>query len=157
MTPVNQVFLNSNPLLNGIEDIDSQINKMLEYKKSLQKLKDCNNKSSTPIWDSIDNEISSLSVEQKDTLIKDSEYIKYYEDIQSIVQSELLNLVKSKIENSENGRNLLSKQLSTIKRIKEEYKTKLNKELMLFNKFKEFSKDNPDITYEKFIKLNSND
>ena len=65
-----------------------------------------------------------------------------------------MNLVKSKVESDEEGKDLLKSLLDTIKKQKREIIEESNKELELFNKFKEFSKSNPDITYEQFIKMN---
>ena len=85
---------------------------------------------------------------------KNSKFIELNNQIQIKVQGELLNLVKSKVESDEEGKDLLKSLLDTIKKQKREIIEESNKELELFNKFKEFSKSNPDITYEQFIKMN---
>ena len=78
-----------------------------------------------------------------------SEYIDLNTQLQGKVQIELLNLVKSKIE----VKSLLKSLLDIIKSKKKVIIDESNRELELFNKFREFSKSNPDITYEQFIKM----
>ena len=101
MYPVNQVILGGESMFNNIDDIDTQIQKMEAYRQKLKQLKD------TPkslIWDRIDAEISPLSSEQKNRLLQNKEYLDTYNEIQSLVQLEILNLVKGKIENTERDR-----------------------------------------------------
>jgi hypothetical protein len=93
-----------------------------------------------------------MSESQQIKLYEDSEYLSVYGKIQIIVQRELLNLVKEKIENSQEGKELLNIQLETIKKLKNKIIKEQDKEIESFKKFKEFSKNNPNITYEEFLK-----
>ena len=95
-----------------------------------------------------------MSNEQKSRLLQDADYVDTYNELQSIVQSELLNLVKVKIESTERGKELLSKQLKIVKRLKTKIIDDTNREMELFKKFKEYSKEHPNASYEEFIKEN---
>ena len=119
MYPINQVILGNDTLLNNLDDLDNQLKKMELYKQKLQQLKEMQDTTiKQSIWNEIDKEISPLSDEQKNRLFQNDEYIEVYTKIQSIVQTELLNLVKGKIENTDDGRNLLTEQLKIVKTIK---------------------------------------
>ena len=85
-----------------------------------------------------------MNNEQKNRLLQDADYVDTYNELQSIVQSELLNLVKVKIESTERGKELLSKQLKIVKRLKTKIIDDTNREMELFKKFKEYSKTHPD-------------
>lgn len=149
MYPVNQVILGGESMFNNIDDIDTQIQKMEAYRQKLKQLKD------TPkslIWDRIDAEISPLSSEQKNRLLQNKEYLDTYNEIQSLVQLEILNLVKGKIENTERGRELLNRQLNIVRSIKGKIIEETNREMELFNKFKEYSKNHPNTSYDEFLK-----
>lgn len=150
MYPINQVFLGNEQPFTNVEDLDFQIRKLEEYKNKLNSLQKNNQK--RLIWDSIDTEISSMSESQQVKLYEDSEYLSIYGKIQVIVQRELLNLVKEKIENSQEGKELLNIQLETIKKLKNRIIKEQDKEIESFKKFKEFSKNNPNVTYEEFLK-----
>jgi hypothetical protein len=150
MYPINQVFLGNEQPFTNVEDLDFQIRKLEEYKNKLNSLQKNNQK--RLIWDNIDTEISSMSESQQIKLYEDSEYLSVYGKIQIIVQRELLNLVKEKIENSQEGKELLNIQLETIKKLKNKIIKEQDKEIESFKKFKEFSKNNPNITYEEFLK-----
>lgn len=154
MYPVNQVILGGDSMLNSLDDIDTQIQKMEIYRKKLQQLKTAQSVVKTPIWNEIDSELLPMTDEQKGRLFKDMEYVNTYNRIQTIVQTEILNLVKEKIENSTEGKELLKVQLSIVKKLKSKIIEDTNKEMELFNKFKEYSKINPEATYDEFIKNN---
>lgn len=143
MYPVNQVFLGG-----GSNDIESQIRQLEEYRKRLQSLET----SGSSLWNTIDNEVSALDDRKRNLIMQDTEYVNVYNNIQMMVHNELLNLVKAKIEASEQGRKLLEKQLESLRKARQRIEEKDNKDMELFNKFKEFSKANPNVTYEQFIK-----
>ena len=119
MYPINQVILGNDPLLNNLDDLDNQLKKMELYKQKLQQLKEMqDNTTKQSIWNEIDREISPLSDEQKNKLFQNDEYVEVYTKLQSIVQTELLGLVKGKIENTEVGKDLLTKQLEIVRELK---------------------------------------
>ena len=96
--------------------------------------------------------MSSLTENQKARFFEDSEYTEITNSLQKIVQIELLNLVKSKIENSSEGKDLLQRQLKLVKKLKAKIVEETDNEIAIFKKFREFSKDNPNLTYEEFVK-----
>lgn len=154
MYPINQVILGGTPM-DSLDSLDLQIQKMEEYRKRLQRMK--SQQMTSPqnlIWDSIDSELRPLSDEQKERLFSNSEYASVYNQLQMIVQAELLNLVKAKIESTPEGKDLLEAQLKIVKTLKSQIIEDTNKEMQLFNKFKEFSRTNPGITYDEFLRNN---
>ena len=158
MYPVNQVILGGESMFNSIDDIDTQIQKMEAYRQKLKQLKDSQQIQSQPqkayIGEQIDAEINPMSSEQRNRLLQDSEYMEIYNELQTIVQLELLNLVKTKIESTERGKELLTKQLKTVKKLKTKIIEDTNREMEMFKKFKEYSKLHPNTSYDEFIKDN---
>ena len=151
--PINQVFLGGDPY-HTLDDIDIQIQNMENYRNKLQQLKALQSQQ-TPvklIWDDIDAEVRPMTDEQKKRMFDDAEYMETYVKLNEMVQNELLNLVKAKIENTSEGKELLSQQLKTVKRLKNDIINETNREMEMFKRFKEFSKLNPGVTYEEFIK-----
>lgn len=153
--PINQVFLGSDPY-HTFDDIDIQIQNMENYRNKLQQLKALQAQQTTVklIWDDIDAEVRPMTDEQKKRMFNDTEYVETYSRLNEMVQNEILNLVKAKIENTQEGKELLTQQLRIVKRLKSEIISETNKEMELFKRFKEFSKLNPGVTYEEFIKAN---
>ena len=157
MYPVNQVILGGESMFNNIEDIDMQISKMEAYRQKLKQLKDSQQAQQPPksaLWDKIDEELFPMSNEQKNRLMQDESYMEIYNELQTMVQTELINLVKYKIESSEKGKELLNKQYNIVKKLKSRIIEDTNREMDLFRKFKEYSKTNPNTSYEEFIKNN---
>lgn len=164
MYPVNQVFLGGDPLLtssnsiNAIPNIDEQIQYLQKQRQIIEAAQQQRvpQPSKKLIWDDIDAEISPMSNEQKTMLFQNEEYADVYNRLQIMVQSELLNLVKGRIENTEEGKELLNTQLKLVKKLKASIVDSTNREMELFKRFKEFSKQNPNITYDEFVKLSLN-
>ena len=146
--PTNQFILNGDSMFNPM-NMDTYLNNAEAY---LQRMRMQN--SHKLIWDEIDAEVNPMTDEQKNRLLLDEEYASTYTELQNLVQTELLNLVKARIESTDKGKDLLSKQLRIIKNIKGKIINDTNREMELFMRFKEFSKQNPNITYEEFIKAN---
>lgn len=166
MVPVNQVILGGDPLLgNSIigNSLDEQLQMIERYKQNLEAAKQLKQQTQVVqqpitvqklIWDDIDAEIEPMTNEQKSKLLQDEDYVETYTKIQSMVNSEILNLVKGRIENTPEGKELLSHQLKIVKRLKNKIIDETNREMEMFRKFREFSKQHPEVTYEEFIKAN---
>lgn len=96
--------------------------------------------------------IEPLTNEQRNMLATNEEYVANYNNLQSMVQAEVLNLVRANIENSPEGKALLDNQLKLVKNLKTSIIEMSQREMQLFNAFKEASAKNPSLTYEEFIK-----
>lgn len=164
MVPINQVILGGgDPLLGSSvigNNLDEQLQLIEKYKQSLEAAKQMKQQIQPApvqqklIWDDVDAEISPMSDEQKAMLFQDEDYVDTYTKIQSIVQNEILNLVKGRVESTPEGRELLQSQLKIVKRLKGKIIQETNREMEMFRKFREFSKQHPEVTYEEFIKAN---
>lgn len=156
MYPVNQVIVGgSDPIFNSMADIDNQIKAMESYKLKLQQLKQQSQAAPSKfIWDDIDVEISALTNEQKQLLLQDNAYADNYLRIQELVNKELINLIKDKIESSKEGSELLKNQLSLVKTLKQKIIEDTNREMQTFKQFREYSKTHPEVTYQEFLKEN---
>lgn len=95
------------------------------------------------IWDVIDAEIAPLTQEQQNMLLNNQDYVNNYNALQSMVQAEVLNLVRGKIEASEDGKHLLEEQLKLVKLLKSKIVEVTNKEM-------ELSSDNSLFYLSKF-------
>lgn len=174
MIPVNQFILgSSDPLLYPGEKMTNSIDEQIAFLQSQkQAINEAYRRNAIPnanngvtqnqqitqqpttqgIWDAIDAEIAPLTQEQQNMLLNNQDYVNNYNALQSMVQAEVLNLVKGKIEASEDGKHLLEEQLKLVKLLKSKIVEVTNKEMELFKAFKEASKTNPNLTYEEFLK-----
>lgn len=163
MMPINQVILGGDPLLGTSvvgNSLDEQLQLLEKYKQNLEAAKRMKQQQVQPnvpqklIWDEVDAEINPMSDEQKNMLFQDEDYVDTYTKIQNMVQMEILNLVKSRIESTPEGKELLQNQLKIVKKLKGKIIQETNREMEMFRKFREFSKQHPEVTYEEFIKAN---
>lgn len=176
MTPVTQFILGGTdpvltqggPMINSIDAqlnyIDSQRQLLLEAKQrqqyAAQNQQGVQVAQQVPqqavqqasLWDAIDTEINPLTDEQKSMLFNNQDYVDNYNSLQSLVQAELLNLVRSKIESSPEGKMILENQYKLVKQLKSKVIEITSKEMELFKAFQEASKKNPNLTYDEFLK-----
>lgn len=135
----------SDPLLEGLHNDKSQL--IDEYRRRIDI-----QTSRQGLWDSIDAEVASLSEESKQSLLSSDAYIELNTELMSLVNSVILGIVKPKIESMDKGRELLSKMSDIVSSHKKSSEARQNEELILFRKWKQYSKDNPTATYDEFIK-----
>lgn len=165
MIPVNQVILGGgDPLLGSSvvgNSLDEQLQLIEKYKQNLEAAKQLRQQAQPIqqsaqklIWDEVDAEITPMTDEQKAMLLQNEDYVDTYTKIQTMVQNEILNLVKGRIESTPEGKELLQSQLKIVKKLKGKIIQETNREMEMFRKFREFSKTNPEVTYEEFIKAN---
>lgn len=164
MIPINQVILGGgDPLLGNSmvgNSLDEQLQLIEKYKQNLEAAKQLRQQvqpvqqpvPQRMIWDEIDAEISPMTDEQKTRMLQDEDYVDTYTKIQDMVQAEILDLVKGRIEATPEGKELLQRQLKIVKKLKGKIIQETNREMEMFRKFREFSKTHPEVTYEEFIK-----
>lgn len=127
--------------------------KLAELRQARAQMSQIQPQEATPsLWNEIDSEVYPLTDEQKMKLAQDEDYAQNDIALQQMVQTEILNLVKGKIENSQSGKELLTNQLSIVKKLKKKIVEETNQEMEAFRRFKEYSKSHPNVTYEEFIK-----
>lgn len=156
MIPVSQINIGGDPLLTTQGyNIEEQLRQLELRRQSLESLKQLNPQAmpnSSIIWNEIDSEVKVLSNEQLQKLFENEDYVRIYSRIQELVNAEILNLVKPRIESSPEGKQLLQEQLNIVRRMKPKIVEDSNREVELFRRFREFSKTNPDVTYDDFLK-----
>lgn len=171
MIPVNQVILGGGDPLLGTTTIGASIEEQLQFlekqKQLLESARQRQMQQQVPqpqpvqpqapqklIWDEIDAEIEPMTDEQKNMLFQDEDYMETYNKLQGLVQAEILSLVKARIESTQEGKELLSGQLKVVKKLKGKIIDTTNREMEMFRRFREFSKSNPNVTYEEFLRNN---
>lgn len=143
-------LLPSSSVEQNIAIINQQLAQLNAMKDKLTNIKSPV-KGGMQIWEDIDKEIASLTDEQKSLLFEDKDYIACDSSLQSLVQKALIDSVKDKVANSEEGKKLLEKQLLNIRDKKKEIINQTNKEMEIFKKFQIAVQANPNLTYNEFI------
>lgn len=156
MVPISQINIGGDPLLTSTNgyNIEEQLRQLEARKQALESMKQLNPQAmpTSVIWNEIDTEVKVLSQEQLQKLFENEDYVRTYVRIQELVNAEILNLVKPRIESTPEGKQLLQEQLNLVRKMKPKIVEDTNREVELFRRFREFSKTNPDVTYEEFIK-----
>lgn len=139
---------------NQLTNIDNQIAQLVKLKQQIQDsssrgFQQAQNNDS--LWSKINDELINVDKFVLDAISKNNDYQTVNAKLNNIVQQELLVLVKDKVEAREDGKKLLEEQLNIIKNIKSGATKEQEEELLIFAKFKEYSKLHPDTTYEEFL------
>jgi hypothetical protein len=156
MIPVSQINIGGDPLL-GTQgfNIEEQLRQLDLRRQTLESMKQLNPQAipnTSIIWNEIDAEVKVLSNEQLQKLFENEDYVRTYTRIQELVSAEILNLVKPRIESTPEGKQLLQEQLKLVRKMKPKIVEDSNREVELFRRFREFSKTNPEVTYDDFLK-----
>lgn len=147
---MNTLYQND-PLLGNLRN--EQLRTVEDYRKKItQQVNQQNSISKSPLWDEIDSSMAALSSEHKSKLMENEEYIQLSQQLSDMVQSAMVAALKPTIEGSDAGKELLQKIKKVIDSQKEVIEREQNEELVIFRKWKEFSKKNPKATYNEFIK-----
>lgn len=150
---MQNIFLsNSKDPLLSTADVQNQIAALEKYKEQILDLSKNPMQKQDWTWTKIDDEVSALTEHQRNQLFEDKEYAENAENIQAILQAEYLKAIMPLVENTKEGKQLLEKQYELVKVLKRRVIDSSNKEMELFNKFQEYSKDHPSTTWEDFKK-----
>lgn len=106
--------------------------------------------SPTPLWDKIDEEISTLSTEQQQMMLNDEEFADINSKVTAVVQYEQLKLVKAKVEATAEGKELLQSLLKATQRVKGALETAQKQAYNEYEAFIAESAKNPKLTLEEF-------
>lgn len=152
----NNFFLNNgyDPLLQG--GSDPQLQERLEalrrnQSELLAERESIAERKSVSIWDKIDAEINPLTDGQKNVMFSDPEYQQNEARLMEMVQSEMIAMIRPRIEKSAEGRQILEAQYKLVMSKKKSVIEEANKEVEYFNAFKIASEHNPSLTYKEFI------
>ncbi len=145
----------SDPLLSAGRSLERLTQENEAYTQKLQELKQVPGitspqrvSTSTPIWDEIDRIVSSLNDQERAVLNNNKEYYDNSMAIQEMVNSEVLLLVKGRIEGSVEGKAILEQQLSFVRRTSKIAKEETARRDALF---REYVTEHGDMTWQEFI------
>lgn len=98
----------------------------------------------------LDNKMKELDTTTADVLIKDKEFSELHNDLQSLIQSELINLVRTKINTNQNAIDNIKRQMEIMKissqKIKEEEKQNMSE-------LNDYIKNYSNLTFDEYKKL----
>lgn len=152
-----QVFnIGNDPLLTNpynpvdmTEELDRKIQYLQAQREQFTAIQQ-NNISNKSLWVDIDNEIRSLNEEQRTLLFQDKTYMEIDTELQFLIQQAMIESVKSVVEKSPRGKELLQNQLNYIKSNKATIIKESNRKYEIFEKFKIAAQANPNLTYKEF-------
>jgi hypothetical protein len=137
-------FINNDPLLGNFQQERSQL--IEEYRRKIDYPQ-----GKTPIWDKIDAEVSALTDSQKQLLMEDEDYKAAQSELAVKIQEQILQLVKPRIEATEDGQKVLQKVYDAAIVAKKKVVAETNKEMEIFKQWQAFSVSHPEATYQQFI------
>lgn len=106
-------------------------------------------RSQTPIWDEIDSITAQMSEKEFELIASDDEFAESNKALLEIVQATQLAQLRPIIENSQQGKDILERHLTVIKRLRKSAQKELNKEMEDFKEYTEKYSDMPYAEYQK--------
>ena len=137
-------FINNDPLLGNYQQERTQL--MEDFRRKVEYPQSRN-----PLWDKLDAEVSALTDEQKRSLMEDEDYKAVQEELAVKIQEHLLQLVKPRIEATEDGQKLLQRVYDAAVVAKKKVVAESNKEMEIFRQWQAYSVAHPEATYQQFV------
>lgn len=141
----------ADPLLTDstLDQLELYKQQLLAEKAKFAQPKQQQTQTSNP-WDDTENELSTLTEDQKTQLMQDESFSEINNSVQVYLQSLLNSLLKPEMLKSEDGVKLLNDRLTVVKDLKKKVVKESNKKMELFN---EYTEKYSDISWEEFLKL----
>lgn len=108
----------------------------------------------TPIWDEIERVTSTLSDQEMGFLSNNQEFMDNSMAIQEMINGEILSLVRSRIEQSPEGKEILERQLNLVKKQAKTAKEETARRDALLN---EYMTHHSDKTFDEFLRYKRGD
>ena len=137
-------FINNDPLLGNYQQERTQL--MEDFRRKVEYPQGRN-----PLWDKLDAEVSALTDDQKRSLMEDEDYKAAQDELAVKIQEHILQLVKPRIEATEDGQKLLQKVYDAAVVAKKKVIAASNKELEVFKQWQAYSVSHPEATYQQFV------
>lgn len=102
------------------------------------------------LWAEIENELSTLTEDQKQDLMRDEQFIERQNAIQVLYQNVLTTLVKPYLLSDEDGIKALQEQLETVKTLKRKIVKESTRKNELVN---EYMENYSDKTWNEFLEI----
>lgn len=134
----------NDPILGNYKQERSQL--IEEYRRKIDYPQSRNQ-----LWDKIDVEVSSLTDDQKRILLEDEDYKAAQNELEQKVQVQILQLVKPRIEATEDGMKVLQKLYDATIIAKKKAVKETNKEMKIFRQWQNYSASHPKATYQQFV------
>lgn len=165
------IFLGgSDPILGSSLDFDAKFRDLEMAEKALARQKQqlikmqeqavepsAQPKSATPVWDEIDSITAQMTQKEFEKLVENEEFKQSSDALAQLIQATQLAQLRPIIENSQNGKDILDRHLTLIKRLRKSASAEVDEELNDFQVYKEHFSDMPYSEYLKTKKTKKED
>lgn len=165
------IFLGgSDPVLGSSLDLDAKFRDLEMAEKALARQKQqlikmqeqtvessTQPKSATPVWDEIDSITAQMTQKEFEKLVENEEFKQSSNALAQLIQATQLAQLRPIIENSQNGKDILDRHLTLIKRLRKSASAEVDEELNDFQVYKEHYSDMPYSEYLKTKKTRKED
>lgn len=166
----NIFFGGADPILGSSLDLDAKFKDLELAEKALARQKQqlikmqeqavessAQPKSATPVWDEIDSITGQMSQKEFEKLVENEEFKQSSNALAQLIQATQLAQLRPIIENSQNGKDILDRHLTLIKRLRKSASAEVDEELNDFQVYKEHYSDMPYSEYLKTKKTRKED
>lgn len=106
--------------------------------------------SRTPVWDEIDSITQGLSDKEFELISNNSEFIESQNAVMQILQTKYMQMMRPVVEGSQEGKDILDRHLTLLKRLRKSASSEVDKEI---NDFQEYKEKYADMPYSEYLKM----
>ena len=166
----NIFFGGADPILGSSLDLDARFRDLEVAEKALARQKQqlikmqeqsvespAQPRSATPVWDEIDSITAQMSQKEYEKLVENEEFKQSRNALAQLIQATQLAQLRPIIENTQQGKDILDRHLTLIKRLRKSASAEVDEELNDFQVYKEHFSDMPYSEYLKTKKTRKED
>lgn len=166
----NIFFGGADPILGSSLDLDARFRDLEVAEKALARQKQqlikmqeqsvespAQPRSATPVWDEIDSITAQMSQKEYEKLVENEEFKQSSNALAQLIQATQLAQLRPIIENTQQGKDILDRHLTLIKRLRKSASAEVDEELNDFQVYKEHFSDMPYSEYLKTKKTRKED
>lgn len=166
----NIFFGGADPILGSSLDLDARFRDLEVAEKALARQKQqlikmqeqsvespSQPRSATPVWDEIDSITAQMSQKEYEKLVENEEFKQSSNALAQLIQATQLAQLRPIIENTQQGKDILDRHLTLIKRLRKSASAEVDEELNDFQVYKEHFSDMPYSEYLKTKKTRKED
>ena len=156
----NFFFTGNDPLLGSgnyasqMAEIDRMKQMVAEREQALQRLKgqavQDAQPTRTPVWDEIDTITRGMSEKEFSIMASNDEFIESQNAVMSILQAKYMQMMRPMVEGCSEGKDVLEKHLTLVKRLRKSASSEVDREINDFNEYKEKYADMP---YSEYLRM----
>lgn len=137
----------------NIPQLEEEQQKLIRQVEEMKKNTPRAQNTSSPVWDEIENITSSLSDREFQFISNNDEFRESTSLIQAVLQREYMRIMRPVVESTKDGKDILEKHLTLLKRLRKSAADEVNKK---YNMLDEYIDKYSNMPFDEYLSMKKN-